>query len=255
MDLDRSKALNVRKKIGIQSDTCQLPVKSDDEYKCLVLPLTPKSFIRYNYNYLPFSTSRGDYGFDVLRRMEGEGEESFLFDFFRPPIHWIIDTISHEYVDTGVTIALTSNSMRLQVPPLPYPMSSRLSYTIQGAGGSYAIGLEKIADITLSSSKSTTKWLLDVRTLKPQTVEIVDESSAKVCDISIFTSDANYESLLVLKSNGETLKVDLKNKSTSTVQVDADTYPQGSAGVDTHLQDLDKRNQLQGQYIIVTITR
>jgi insecticidal toxin len=60
MDLDRSEALNVRKKMGIQSDSCKLPVQSDDDFKCLILPPTPKSYIRYAYNYLPFSTSRGD---------------------------------------------------------------------------------------------------------------------------------------------------------------------------------------------------
>ncbi|KAK6860846.1 TcdA/TcdB toxin- pore forming domain-containing protein [Apiospora arundinis] len=249
-DPDRSKALNVRKKIGIQSDSCRLPVQSDDDFECLVLPPTPKSYIWYAYNYLPFSTWRGDYGFDVLRRMEGEGEESFLFDFFRPPVHWIIDKITHQYVDTPVTIALASHSLRIQIPPLPYAMHSSLSYTLKGAGGAYSIGLEKIGGITLSSSASTTKWLLDARTLSSPEIEFRSKYII-VSGIRITVSDTNYDVLLALLSNGETLKVDIQNETTTTVKIDAGSYPQGSAGVDDRLRDLERRNQLQGQFVVV----
>jgi hypothetical protein len=87
-------------------------------------------------------------------------------------------------------------------------MRNALSCTLKGAGGAYSIniGLEKIRGITLLSSASTTKWVLDARTLLPPEIEFCSEY-IKVLDINITVLDTNYNVLLALLSNGETLKV------------------------------------------------
>jgi insecticidal toxin len=202
------------------------------------------------WNYLPGATSRHDYGFDVLRRIAKGGD--FVFDFFRIPTHWLIDRITHEYVPTIATISLTARSLRLQVPPLPNALSRHLSYELRGAGADYAVGLDACAGVTLASAVSSTRWILDGRTLSPYRVEVASQRrSVDVSGITVVLADANFAAVFVLTSRGETLQVDFAGGGAFPVEIAAGSFPGGSAGVDQHLQELELSHRLQGQYVVV----
>ncbi|KAH9329610.1 hypothetical protein KI387_001718, partial [Taxus chinensis] len=64
---DRSQAINFRKGIGYNMDNITKP-SGEAEY--LILPVTPKSFISYEWMILPFTTLRHDTGFDVIGQLE-----------------------------------------------------------------------------------------------------------------------------------------------------------------------------------------
>ena len=76
------------------------------EANSLVLPATPKSFISYEYQILPFPTFRHDKGFDVIRRLEED--ERFDYDFYIFPSEYIIRKILFEYVETKIVVVLDS---------------------------------------------------------------------------------------------------------------------------------------------------
>jgi len=170
---DKAQAINIREGICHSAQTSFIPDKG-----LLILPMTPKSFIGYDYMPLPFCTGRHDRGFDVLRRLEQDGR--FDYDFYVFPSERIIHKITHEFVSTPVEVILDTQDRDIIIPRLPDAINGKLSYHLIGDGGQYGIILQYGCALSLQSGNSATHWRLDARELKnseeePLNIDIHDD--------------------------------------------------------------------------------
>ncbi|CDL86199.1 conserved hypothetical protein [Xenorhabdus cabanillasii JM26] len=157
---DKKQAINIREGIGYKQAQVSFsfhPRSSD----ILILPVTMKSYINYEYMILPFVTARNDRGFDVLRRLEEDGR--FDFDFYAFPSERVVRRITPEFVKTPVDVILNDEDRDIVIPPLPKDVHGRLSYQLTGGKGKYRISLQEGASLSLQGNNSDTHWILDAR--------------------------------------------------------------------------------------------
>lgn len=123
---DRQQALNIRQGIGYSNSYREFDYL---EAEIVVLPTTPKSYIKYNYNLWPGATTRHDNGFDIIRRLENT--DKFDYDFYIFPSENTITQIFHEYVDTPIEVNLDDNYRYVVVPKIPNEWYGKLNYSIK----------------------------------------------------------------------------------------------------------------------------
>ncbi|KAJ3918221.1 TcdA/TcdB pore forming domain-containing protein [Lentinula edodes] len=241
---DKSQAINIREGIGAPASG---KLANTADYTTVILPATPKSYISYEYMILPFATTRHDYGFDIIRRLEVD--KRFDYDFYIFPSEYLIRRISHEYVETSVAVKLDGRSVRVQAPSLPDNMHNVLKYTLQGAGADYTVGLMAGVGITLSSVENT-RWILDCRDLANDTITVGDDT-VSVGGIQVIVSNRDFSSMLAINKNAEVLQVDFDNHTTFVVEEDASKFPAGNENILAYLNDLNDKHLLRGMFITV----
>ncbi|QTL41174.1 Mcf protein [Xenorhabdus budapestensis] len=158
-DTDKEHAINIREGIGHKQAQVNFhfrPRSSD----ILILPVTMKSYINYEYMTLPFVTARNDRGFDVLRRLEEDGR--FDFDFYAFPSERVVRRIKPEFVATPIDIILDDEDRDIVIPQLPEDVHGFLSYQLTGGKGKYRISLQEGVSLSLQGNIST-HWILDAR--------------------------------------------------------------------------------------------
>ncbi|WP_340622197.1 TcdA/TcdB pore-forming domain-containing protein [Xenorhabdus siamensis] len=156
---DKKQAINIREGIGhkqAQIDFHFHPRSSD----ILILPVTMKSYINYEYMILPFVTARNDRGFDVLRRLEEDGR--FDFDFYAFPSERVVRRIKPEFVETPIDIILDDEDRDIVIQQLPEDVHGFLSYHLTGGKGKYRISLQEGVSLSLQGNTDT-HWILDAR--------------------------------------------------------------------------------------------
>nr|WP_323864933.1 TcdA/TcdB pore-forming domain-containing protein [Xenorhabdus sp. Flor] len=154
---DKNQAINIREGIGYKQAQVSFHPGSSD---ILILPVTVKSYINYEYMALPFVTARNDRGFDVLRRLEEDGR--FDFDFYVSPSERVVRRITPEFVETPVDVILNDEDRDIVIPPLPKDVHGRLSYQLTGGKGKYRISLQEGVSLSLQGNTDT-HWILDAR--------------------------------------------------------------------------------------------
>ncbi|CAM3309707.1 Conserved protein of unknown function [Xenorhabdus nematophila ATCC 19061] len=154
----KTQAINIREGIGHKQAQIDLPFhpRSSD---ILILPVTMKSYINYEYMSLPFVTARNDRGFDVLRRLEEDGR--FDFDFYAFPSERVVRRIKPEFVETPVDIILDDQDRDIVIQQLPEDVHGILSYRLTGGKGKYRISLQKGVSLSLQGNNTATHWILD----------------------------------------------------------------------------------------------
>lgn len=227
---DKAQAINIREGIYHSTQASFIPDKS-----LLILPMTPKSFIGYDYMSLPFCTGRHDRGFDVLRRLEQDGR--FDYDF---PSERIIHKITHEFVSTPVEVILDTQDRDIIVPRLPDAINGKLSYHLIGDGGQYGIILRYGCALSLQSGNSATHWRLDARELKnseeePLNIDIHDDH-LQIGEMRITLDPQRKGTISVINNNNTRFAIDLANKEKTLLQIDDNHM--------THGQDLHHRLKL-----------
>ncbi|KAH9296754.1 hypothetical protein KI387_028436 [Taxus chinensis] len=247
---DRSQAINVREGIGYK-DNISL-IKMDGHPDCLILPITPKSFITYEYELLPFTTFRHDRGFDVIRRLEED--ERFDYDFYIFPSHNTIHKIMFEYVETKIAVVLDKRSIRLQMyPELSQKLHGYLSYEVEGSGGEYCIGLAKGYSVSLNTSGSHAKettWIIDGSTLGDDSIE-VGKDWVKVCGITIDLLGRKMKSFLVISPGGEVSLVDFASQQALIQSEDASKWTDKNETLQQHLQRMAQEHRISAHFVLV----
>ncbi|KAJ3933991.1 MAG: TcdA/TcdB pore forming domain-containing protein [Lentinula lateritia] len=241
---DKSQAINIREGIGAPASG---KLANTADYTTIILPATPKSYISYEYMILPFATTRHDYGFDIIRRLEVD--KRFDYDFYIFPSEYLIRRISHEYVETSIAVKLDGRPVRVQAPSLPDNMHNVLKYTLQGAGADYTVGLMAGVGITLSSVENT-RWILDCRDLANDTITVGDDT-VSVGGVQVIISNRDFSSMLAINKNAEVLQVDFDNHTTFVVEEDASKFPAGNENILAYLNDLNDKHLLRGMFITV----
>ncbi|KAH9296780.1 hypothetical protein KI387_028462 [Taxus chinensis] len=247
---DRSQAINVREGIGYKEKSSL--IKLDGHADCLTLPVTPKSFISYDYQTLPFTTSRHDRGFDVIRRLEED--ERFDYDFYIFPSEYTINKIMFEYVETKIAVVLDKRSIRLQMyPELPKQLHRYLSYEVEGSGGEYCIGLAKGYSLSLNTSGSLateTTWIIDGSTLGEDSIE-VGKDWVKVGGITIDLLSRKMKSFLVISPGGEVSLVDFASQQALIQSEDASKWTNKNETIQQHLQRMAQEHRISAHFVLV----
>ncbi|MDC9620245.1 TcdA/TcdB pore-forming domain-containing protein [Xenorhabdus sp. XENO-7] len=158
-DTNKKHAINIREGIGHKQAQVNFHFRprSND---ILILPVTMKSYINYEYMILPFVTARNDRGFDVLRRLEEDGR--FDFDFYAFPGERVVRRIKPEFVATPIDIILDDEDRDIVIQQLPEKDHGILSYQLTGGKGKYRISLQEGVSLSLQGNTGT-HWILDAR--------------------------------------------------------------------------------------------
>ncbi|SFU58484.1 insecticidal toxin [Xenorhabdus koppenhoeferi] len=255
---DRSQALEVRSGIGYKTASHYL---NHSDSNVLILPGTPKSFIRYQYMQLPGATMRNDTGFDVLRRLEENYR--FDYDFYIFPGEVTIRRIYQEYVKTQIEVRLDQRSRKLIVPELPKALYGYLHYEIKGAGGDYLIGLNEGTTVKLMSDVANSdgsgnllsRWVIDSSSLDNGTINFPKnppksgEMVVKIGGIEITLDPSQNGQVLLVNRKNEVREIDFFERTANVVKVDASEV--SDQQIEKYLRDLAKADQLHGQYVVV----
>ncbi|WP_340621307.1 TcdA/TcdB pore-forming domain-containing protein [Xenorhabdus siamensis] len=253
MDHDRSQAIEVRSGIGYKEASHKLDHSDSD---VIILPGTPKSFIKYEYMILPGATTRHDTGFDVIRRLEKD--KRFDYDFYIFPGEQTIRRIHQEYVATPIEVVLDQHDRKLIVPKLPKELHGYLRYEIKGAGGEYLIGLNEgtsvklISDVSNAdgSSNVPSRWIIDSSQLASDTIS-VSKNQLKIGGVVVELDPSQNGQVLIVNGKNEVSKVDFSNQKTQVISEDASKWQVPGQQIGQHLKDLAKAHKLHGQYVVV----
>lgn len=250
---DRSQAIEVRSGIGYKDVSHKF---DHSDSSVLILPGTPKSFIRYEYMQLPGATTRHDTGFDVIRRLEED--KRFDYDFYIFPGEATIRRIHQEYVATPIEVVLDQHDRKLIVPELPKELHGYLHYEIKGAGGEYLIGLNEgtsvklISDVSNAdgSSNAPSRWIIDSSQLASNTIS-VSKNRLVVGGVVVELDPSQNGQILVVNGKNEVSEVDFSNLTTQVISEDASKWQVPGQQIEQHLNDLAEAHQLHGQYVVV----
>ncbi|WP_036771337.1 TcdA/TcdB pore-forming domain-containing protein, partial [Photorhabdus australis] len=241
---DRGEAIEVRSGIGY-------PESSSLEYgdSVVILPGTPKSYIRYEYMLLPGATTRHDAGFDVIRRLEED--KRFDYDFYIFPGEQTIRRIHHEYVDTPIEVVLDQRDRQLVVPELPKELHGYLRYEIKGAGGKYQIGLNEGTRVKLTNVVAS-EWIIDRSQLASDSIS-VSQNQLVVGGVVVELDPAQNRPVSVVSGKGEVHAVVFSNSKLTVdlVSTNASEWQGPGQQIEQHLRELNKAHQLHGQYVVV----
>lgn len=246
---DRQQAINIREGIGYQDKTHHVNF-SDREI--LFLPITPKSFLKYDYNLWPGATTRHDSGFDVIRRLEETNH--FDYDFYIFPSENTITHIYHEYVETPVAVKLDANKRNLVIPSIPIEWRNFMNYKIYGNGGEYKLTLNEGAKITLienSDEWHPSHWLINATVLKNDKIEIF-ENRIKVGGVDIYIEEKNRSGKYFIVTNkNETNEIDFLNKRINVISENENSWKDDIPGFERYLHELVKEHRFNQQYVII----
>src|SRR5450830_1412554 len=227
-NLDKNQAINIREGIGYR----QAQVSFDPGDAILVLPMTAKSYLNYEYMILPFATTRHDYGFDVLRRLEEDYR--FDFDFYAFPGERIVRRIMPEYVETPVRVLLDAQERDILVPALPDSLRGKLSYQLEGEGGHYRLSLLDGVSISLAGTANS-RWTLDARQLKAATIRL-DGHQLQVGNLAI-TLSGDCGEVSLINASGELYSVDRETQQLILQEADGSGFTDWQA-LHGHLKQL-----------------
>mgnify|MGYP001193980265 CR=1 FL=1 len=236
---DKSKAISIRERLGYSGSHS---IETDSSN--IMLPATGESFIDYDYQILPGSTTRQDLGFDVLRKLETQGD--FDFDFYVFPSEFIIRTMKEEFVDHTVEIDLGTQNRTIYTPKVGGFGVRKLSYHLISQGGSHELFVQPQAHYQVSDVHSTI-WNIDAREVnvdKPRLQEDILVLGETKIDFSLSTS---RESNIFL-SNGEVWH--LNDSGLSLVETEYNPS-EHAEGIQHHLQQMVKDHQILGNYVVV----
>ncbi len=95
----------------------------------IILPIQPKSYIKYNYQMTPFITYKNDA--EIMSAYKIQQNGGFLFEFYngiRGLGDYAIASLEHEYQKTNIYINLGDNSKKFITPELPKEFKNYLTY-------------------------------------------------------------------------------------------------------------------------------
>ncbi|MEX9607571.1 TcdA/TcdB pore-forming domain-containing protein [Providencia huaxiensis] len=246
---DRQQALNIRQGIGYTNS-----YRAYDylEAEIIVLPVTPKSYIKYNYNLWPGATTRHDNGFDIIRRLENT--DKFDYDFYIFPSENTITQIFHEYVDTSIEVNLDDKYRYVVVPKIPNEWYGKLNYSIKGNGGVYRIAPQLGTKITLfdeSGSISPSNWLIDGTFFENDEI-IIHHDKVIISGVEVyFSSSMPKDNILYINSQNEIYKIDCLNLTYYLISEDGNKWIGKSDRLSEHLDELNSQHKFNSQYIII----
>lgn len=246
---NRDLAINIRAGIGYEESKCKLDFSN---INVLILPVIPKSYIKYDYNLWPGATTRHDSGFDVIRRLEKK--DNFDYDFYIFPSENTITRIHHEYVKTEIEVKLDLENRHLIIPKLAREWHGYIDYDIRGSGGEYQINLQYGIKIKLTDENDhvqPSRWIIDSGQLNDDTV-IFSKNGINVGGVAIeINPDSIQGQFLIINKKNEISDVNFTDLTVSVVSEDNNKWGKSTQTLDSHLHQLFHEGKFHDKYIIV----
>ncbi|WP_192559664.1 TcdA/TcdB pore-forming domain-containing protein [Pseudomonas allokribbensis] len=247
-EVDYSRAINLSKELGYPAEMKFSPPAE----QTIVLPCTPLTCYRYEYQILPFASQRHDKGFDIARRLEkkkADGQWLFLFSFYSFPSHYIVHRLYPDYRPTEISVTLDGQARKLVVPVIPKPWHEQISYRIQGGGGTCTLVLNPGVNLELVSvGIQQNRWIIVAPWAgeKDITFGKDEQFSVRGCQFKVTAAIAPEISLLI--ENGRIFRVaGAKRNELELLQEQASKGLDGQILQD-HLQDLARAHRLALRY-------
>ncbi|HHR6037366.1 TPA: TcdA/TcdB pore-forming domain-containing protein [Providencia alcalifaciens] len=251
-DINKDKAINIREGVGVLQDKVTFdPTKSNT----IALPVIPQCYLRYEYTSLFGGTSRGDYGFSVLRKMEEN--DQFYFDYFYCGLEYVMSNLKAEYVFTPVLIVLDSTNKHLIVPTLPEPWHGYIEHSLIGAGAEYQISINHGSSLKLKQSLLATEqstWIIDTSSIdgqKGQVIKVNDDNIQIGNTVVYIDETAASSKILIMNSEHEIREINFNNKTIDLVSINGKHWGPKIDSIQHFLNDLANRNELKRKYVIV----
>jgi hypothetical protein len=229
---DPQRAIVLRERLGLDSSAQLTPEQA--AARCIMLPATPPAVIRYRYRrlrrpYTPLPDNVAAHpGHAVMLRLAAGGD-------FEPELDGMaIVELMFDYQPAIVRLRLGRAARALIAPALPAEVARCLSYTLQGAGGRYALSLASaVAGVRLETEGgAASRWLIDAARSAYDTVRSIsaggftlalervsdDTPALPATPVTVASSD---DTLLVRLANGETWQLDGAAGSKQLVAFDA----------------------------------
>ncbi|WP_438336210.1 TcdA/TcdB pore-forming domain-containing protein [Providencia hangzhouensis] len=246
---DRQQAINIRKGIGYNMSSRQYGYL---DAQIIALPITPKSYIKYDYNLWPGATTRHDSGFDVIRRLENT--DKFDYDFYIFPSENTITQIFHEYVDTEIEIKLNNQYRHLVIPKIPSEWHGKIKHSIRGDGGVYKLSPQIGAEIELiddSNKVSPSHWIISGGLLDKDDI-IVSSDCINIGGVKIkIDQSVSKKDFLYINNNNEVYKVDFLNLDLNLIGEDGNKWVGHNEELSNHLNKLNEQHKIMGQYVLI----
>jgi insecticidal toxin len=247
-EVDYSRAINLSKELGYPTEMKFSPPAE----QTIVLPCTPLTCYRYEYQILPFASQRHDKGFDIARRLEKkktDGQWLFLFSFYSFPSHHIVHRLYPDYRPTEISVTLDAQARKLVVPVIPKPWHEQISYRIQGGGGTCTLVLNPGVNLELVSvAVQQNRWIIVAPWAGEKDIVFGKDGqfSVRGCQFKVTAAIAPEISLLI--ENGRLFRVaGAKRNELELLQEQA---PKGLDGqiLQDHLHELARAHRLALRY-------
>ncbi|NYH08334.1 TcdA/TcdB pore-forming domain-containing protein [Pseudomonas moraviensis] len=247
-EVDYPRAIHLSRELGYPAEMTFAPPAE----QAIVLPCTPLTCYRYEYQILPFSSQRHDKGFDIARRLEkkkADGQWLFQFSFYSFPSHYIVHRMYPDYRPTEISVTLDAQARKLVVPVIPKPWHEQISYRIQGGGGTCMLVLNPGVNVGLTSvGKQKDRWIIVAPWALEKDIVFGSDGqfSVKGCEFKVTADIAPEISLLI--ENGRLFQVaGDKRRELNLLQEQA---PKGLDDqiLQDHLQALARAHRLALRY-------
>nr|ELR5083743.1 hypothetical protein [Providencia stuartii] len=226
-DENKDHAINIREAVGASSEKSyfseELNKKLEEEQVCtVVLPIVPKSYIKYEYGSLACATSRNDNGFSILRDMEDKYQ--FYFDFYHGALEKIIQKLHFEYQYTTMRILLDKKNTNLIVPNIPNEYKNKLLHVVKGFGGIYRININhgaalRLQDEAINGERS--KWIIDASFVDGDSIKTYGDR-LEINGVSVYTDNLNKnDTITIVTRIHEVYQYNLSNSKLTLVVTDA----------------------------------
>lgn len=240
-EADYSRAINLSAELGYPDEMSFAPHADQP----IVLPCTPLNCYRYEYKTLPFVSVFHDKGFDIARRLEKkkpDGQWLFLFSFYSFPSEYVVYRIYPDYRPTDITVKLDARERKLVVPVIPSLWRGKVSYRLQGGGGTCTLVLNPGVDVELQTiGAQKDRWIIAAPWARETEIVFGEDGRFSVKDCRFKVSAGVPPDLYVLLEGGNLFKVEGR---ILTLLLDHPPQEQHGQVLQNHLQELARAHRL-----------
>lgn len=234
---NKDHAINIREAVGVSSEknnfSKKLKEKLEEDPDCaVVLPIVPKSYIKYDYGSLAGATSRDDNGFSILRDMEDKYQ--FYFDFFHGGLEKAIEKLHFEYQYTTIRIFLDKKNRHVVVPNIPNEYKNKLLHIVKGFGGTYRININHGAALRLQDEAvngERSKWIIDASFVNADSISTYSDR-LEIDGVSIYTDNlGKNDTITIVTQTHEVYQYNLSNSMLTLVATDASQWQKNRSSI------------------------
>ncbi|MBX9837235.1 MAG: hypothetical protein K2X69_02860, partial [Silvanigrellaceae bacterium] len=213
--LDKSKAFpfknsfiprNTNNESEIRKKLDSAEIQIQDSTK-IILPIQPKSFIKYNYQLTPFITFRHDK--EIMSAYKIQQNGGFLFEYSLGEIglaDYAIGSLEHEYQKSNINIIIGDKSKKFITPEIPNEFKNFINYNFKSElDGNHFLKISDGANYSIDSI-GLENWHFGIDATEIKLTRLID-NSFKINDIVISFKNKTPNNLYIQDKIGRIYKI------------------------------------------------
>lgn len=184
----------------------------------IILPMVPKSYISYHYNYTPGVIGNYSHKFNALREIQ-EKNYKFMFTYFRPhPIEYAIRSMHFDFQPTVITLNLGDDNYSFFTPYFPKDWKNKIEYQFNSGNGNYYVKISDNAKYSINSNGNE-KWFIDAQDINNNF--LIEKSGIKLGNTIVKFQENKYpKELIIVSSNGIYRTINLYTGAAKIISID-----------------------------------